>query len=139
MYLKQKHLTRASSEDDTTAENHYEGENNLNNFTIQNFNDTFVEQSDGEPSPHVDRVFERHSEMLRSSEERPEKGPTPFTTMYYNDPNLSGGIGGSNLISIPISGNAPGQAVPRAGNNGLVSNGVDQQARDRYATRSYYG
>lgn len=134
------HDTFASEEDlppdarrDSNFSNHYNSDANMNNFTIQDSSDSGTTQEHGSNLSEVDQVFERHSKMIEDAgEEIEKKGPTPFTTMYYNDPQYAHRY--SQELSVSDS-NLSNQVNPRIGNNGLVANGIDQQAKDSLIQR----
>ena len=64
----------------------------------------------------------------KSGSEVLKKGPTPFTTMYYNDPNYQEGRGSDTNSTMVLSVYGQGQA--RIGNNGLTGT-ADQQSKNR--------
>ena len=56
-----------------------------------------------------------------------EKGPTPFTTMYYNDPQYIDKFPGSILDKNPRN-SLNNQVNGRVGNNGLIATSENQQS-----------
>ena len=98
----------------------YDSSQNLNNFSIQNLQESAsLITNDEVGSSDVDPIFERHSKMMQSIRDEPEVGPTPLATMYYNDPNYSDEriMGTKNLGSSNSTQPSNSQVNPNQMNN----------------------
>jgi hypothetical protein len=99
----------------------------LNNFAIQNISDSVGTQSTSGRGEHVDQVFERHEAMIDNADKTTDKGPRPFTTMYYNDPQYIDKFSGS-ILEKNSRNSLNNQVNGRVGNNGLIATSENQQS-----------
>lgn len=113
---------------------HYNGLNNLNNFTIQDSEERAgsLETVDSMGND-VDVVFLKHAQMMENAGKEFEIGPTPFSTMYYNDPQYVNKFP-EICEEKSIVRNLNNQVNPRLAHNGSQPP-VDQQAKDSLIQR----